>query len=451
MSDSTVAGLCRLRVRGPSSSFELAVPADVPLADLLPALVDHAGPGDGEAVEHGGWVLQRLGGAPLDPEATPGGLGLRDGEAVYLRPAHDTLPQVHFDDLVDGVATALRDRSDSWRPQWTYRSLLAGVVLALGLGVLLLDSSVPQPLRVVVAGVVAVLLLMGAAAASRAVGDGAAGTALGAMALPYLVSAGWHLVDGGEPGARVLAGCAAGAGGAVLALAAVGASAPLFLAAALVAGFGAVGAGALLLGQPPVGAAAAVAVGAVLLGPFAPGLAFRLSGLRLPLLPGDADELQTEIEPYPSGLVLDRAAVADHLLTGMHLACGLVCSAALVVPAATPGWRPAALVAAISVLLLVHSRGMGGVWHRLAALVPGTWGAALLALRWGSDGALLALAALLLVAAALAVAAWTAPGRRLLPYWGRAAEVVQLVAAVAVVPLLLLVLGVFDALRALNG
>ncbi|MEV8387176.1 EsaB/YukD family protein, partial [Streptomyces chartreusis] len=38
MTDSAVAELCRLTVRAPSVSVDLAVPADVPVADLLPTL-----------------------------------------------------------------------------------------------------------------------------------------------------------------------------------------------------------------------------------------------------------------------------------------------------------------------------------------------------------------------------------------------------------------------------
>ncbi len=48
--------LCRLTLCGPSRSAELAVPAHVPLIDLLPALVGHLGDGLADAgLEHGGW------------------------------------------------------------------------------------------------------------------------------------------------------------------------------------------------------------------------------------------------------------------------------------------------------------------------------------------------------------------------------------------------------------
>lgn len=81
MTNSAVAGLCRLRFHTPQAAFELAVPADVPLADLLPAVLSYAG---GELAEqgldHGGWVLQRLGDEPLDEEQSADALELRDGD-----------------------------------------------------------------------------------------------------------------------------------------------------------------------------------------------------------------------------------------------------------------------------------------------------------------------------------------------------------------------------------
>ena len=53
--------------------------------------------------------------------------------------------------------------------------------------------------------------------------------------------------------------------------------------------------------------------------------------------------------------------------------------------------------------------------------------------------------------AVLAIASWTVPGRRMLPYWGRAAELLHSGLAVAVLPLTLWTLGVFGALRAISG
>lgn len=204
MSGGAVAGLCRLRFRGPLKVVELSVPSDVPLGDLLPTVVGFSGK-DGEdlaeeAVEAGGWVLQRLGAEPLDEELSAEALGLKDGEELQLRHRRDTMPLVHFDDLVDGIATGLRERGDSWRPALTHHLALAVALLALAGGIALLALPGPDQPRITAAAVTGVLLLLCAGSASRAVGDAGAGTALGAAAVPYLALAGALLPDGsGDP------------------------------------------------------------------------------------------------------------------------------------------------------------------------------------------------------------------------------------------------------------
>src|SRR5262249_34418381 len=135
---TATVNLCRLTVRAPESSFELAVPVDVQIMDLLPTIVGYAGSRAGAdlneaGLAHSGWALQRLGEDPLDEESTPDALGLHDGDAVYLRPRQEAIPPVHFDDLVDSVATTLRERPDSWRPELSRRLLTAALLLLLGI------------------------------------------------------------------------------------------------------------------------------------------------------------------------------------------------------------------------------------------------------------------------------------------------------------------------------
>ncbi|MFE6872803.1 EsaB/YukD family protein, partial [Kitasatospora sp. NPDC057692] len=174
-------GLCRLRFRAPDAAFELAVPGDIVLADLLPTVLGYAGPGVEESgVEHDGWVLQRAGGPPLDEELSLEALGVRDGEELHLRPRRDTLPEVHFDDLVDGVRSGMAARGDSWRPAVTHHLALILALVALATGLFLLALPGDGDLRWACAAGAAVLLLGGAAAAGRAVGDAPAGTALAA-------------------------------------------------------------------------------------------------------------------------------------------------------------------------------------------------------------------------------------------------------------------------------
>ncbi|MET8882265.1 type VII secretion integral membrane protein EccD [Streptomyces rubiginosohelvolus] len=466
MTDTQVAELCRLTVRAPAKSIDLAVPADVPVADLLPAVLGYAGDNLEEAgIDHGGWVLQRLGGEPLDEELTLDSYGLRDGDTLYLRPRAEALPEVHLDDLVDGIATTMRDHPFGWTPKVSRWVLLGIVVAILAGGVLVIawpgGSSLSRSVFATAAGL---LLLAGAGAASRAVGDAGAGAALGFTVGPYLALAGW-LLPGGELGgphayetlgARLLAASAAMAGGAVLALAVVAAFAALFLSVAVVSLFAAIAAVLLLTTDlAPVHAAGILAVLAVILGAFVPSLAFRMSGMRMPPLPTNAQQLQEGIEPHAASAVSARAILADGWMTSLYGAVGLVGAACVAVLARERELAEIIMTVALCLLLVLHARGLGNIWQRMSLVVPGVFGLLLLVLvaaPAASPGSRLVTAAgLLAAAAAVAIAAWTVPGRRLVPYWGRAGEVLHSALAIAVLPLALWVLGVYGALRAING
>ncbi|WP_299531687.1 type VII secretion integral membrane protein EccD [uncultured Streptomyces sp.] len=464
MSDNQVAGLCRLTVNAPARTIDLAVPSDGPVADLLPAILDYAGEELRETgIEHGGWVLQRLGGEPLDEERTLASFDVRDGETLYLRPRTRALPEVRLDDLVDGIATTMSGRPYGWSPQAGRRTLLglAVAVLVTALLALALPGGSLSG-RAAAAAAVGLLLLAGAGAASRAVGDAGAGAALGALVGPYLALAGW-LLTAGEPagpygqdawGPGLLAASAAWTGGSVLALAAVAAFAALYLFLAVLSVFGALAALLVLAaGVTPAGAAAVVALAAVVLGAFVPSLSFRMSGMRMPPLPTNASQLQEGIEPHSTSAVAARAVVADGWMTALYGAVGLVCGGALTVLVLHDDWPETLMVLALVLLLVLHARGLGHVGQRLSLTAPAAWGGLLLAFaavrETSPEARLPGVAGLLGAAAVLSVLSWSVPGRRLVPYWGRAGEILHSAAAISLLPLALWVLGVYGALRAL--
>jgi type VII secretion integral membrane protein EccD len=466
MTDSAVAELCRLTVRAPSVSVDLAVPADVPVADLLPTLLRYVGEEAEEAgLDHAGWVLQRLGDAPLDEETTLARAGLADGDVLYLRPHTEALPEARLDDLVDGIADTAGRRLHTWHPG-AARGLLVGSVVATVVTALLLVfwPGVPASSRAACSAVAGVLLLAGAGSASRAVGDRLSATALGLLVAPCLALAGWVLPGGDLTGpdaarvvgARLLAAGAAGAGGAVLALAATAVGAPALLATAVVAVATAI-AGALM-GYTGLDVPAAVALVATVValaaGAVAP-FAFKLAGMRMPALPSSASQLQEGIEPYAGSEVAERTELAGRWVTALFAATGTVAAAALVVLAERPDLPAVMTSLVLSLLLLLHSRGLVHIGQRLTLAVPGIWGLLLLVRAWAvhsdTDGRPVVFAVLLAAAAGLVIAAWTVPGRRVLPYWGRAAELAHTGFAVALLPLSLWLAGLFGWLRGLFG
>jgi type VII secretion integral membrane protein EccD len=192
-----------------------------------------------------------------------------------------------------------------------------------------------------------------------------------------------------------------------------------------------------------------------------PLLAFRLSGLRLAPLPTEPEHLQQEIEPEPAERLLRRTASADRYMTGLYAGLGTATAVGLALVglatvAGQRGWLPVALVVAVSLARVLSARPMTSLWHRLAASVPALLGLAVVVLavsdRLDSPVRYAVLVGLLAVAAPVLVAAGrTLPGRRMMPYWGQFADITQMVATVAMFPLLLGVLDVFGAVRALGG
>lgn len=468
MTDSAVAESCRLTVRAPSVSVDLAVPADVPVADLLPTLLRYVGEEAEEAgLDHAGWVLQRLGDAPLDEETTLAGAGLADGAVLYLRPHTEALPEARLDDLVDGIADTASRRLHTWHPG-AARGLLVGTAVATVAAALVLvfrpGVAASGSSRAACAALAGLLLLAGAGSASRAVGDRLSATALGLLVAPCLALAGWVLPGGDLTGpdavkvvgARLLAAGTAGAGGAVIALAATAVGAPALLATAVVSVAAAI-AGALMgyTGLDMPAAVALVAAVVVLAAGAVAPFAFKLAGMRLPALPSSAGQLQEGIDPYSGDEVAERTELAGRWVTALFAATGTVTAGALVVLAEHPDLPEVLTALTLSLLLLLHCRGLVHIGQRLTLAVPGVWGLLLLARAWAvdsdSDGRVVVFAVLLAAAAGLVIASWIVPGRRVLPYWGRAAELAHTGFAVALLPLSLWVVGLFGWLRGLFG
>jgi len=450
--------LCRVVLVTPNGPVEMALPAGVPIADLLPTVVHHANGGRPNAGDD--WVLQRFGEVPLDEVRTPAQLKIRDGETLHLRPRVNTLPAVHFDDLIDGVATGMRHRKDRWRDWMTRRALLAVAGLALLIGMAVLMLAGPVAARAAAAGGTALALVIGGTVASRAFGEPSAGVLLGAAAVPYAGLAGLLGVTAPLPpplAAANMFAAAAGAGlAALLAGAAVGAARPAFGAVVLTGA--AASAGGLLAttgGLASWQAGAVVAAATITASTLIPTVSFWLAKLRLPALPTGPEDLSADVEPYAVGQLLDRAAAADRYMTAMFAAAGAVVAAGLALLAPAGGPVEVALTLAICGVLLLRTRAMTSAYQRLATLGPALLGLGLLVLHFAASPALLVRMYWLVItlgAAGVAAAfAGVLPGRRLLPYWGRIGDITEYVVAIAILPLTLGLLGVFGWARALAG
>jgi hypothetical protein len=102
--------------------------------------------------------------------------------------------------------------------------------------------------------------------------------------------------------------------------------------------------------------------------------------------------------------------------------------------------------------LLLRSRVFRGRAQRLWLQVPGYGGLALLAVAAGQGKAILITLAPLAAGAAILIGAGTwLPAHRPSPFWGRAAELTDMLLVTSLVPLALGVAGVFGRIRGLSG
>jgi len=459
------AVMSRLVVRGPDRQVELAVPADVEVADLLPALLDHLGPELADSgLAHGGWILQRLGEAPLDMDGSVGSLGLRDGETVYLRPFADQIPPVHFDDVIDGVAVSVADRSGLWRPEYvTHGAVAAGGAVAAA-ALYAIAAAGPPALRSLTAAALALLGLTGVLAFGRGLGQRAFGVLCAVIGVAAATLAGLIVPQIGSPdtglildGPNVLCGSTAALVSSIIVCLLLPSLRPMFVAVAVVSTCGLVaGASCTLAYLSGAQAAAVIAVLTTLASISVPLVAARLAKIRMAPLPTKPEHLQEDLDPEPSEQLLVKGAAADRFMTAQYAGTGIATCVALALVAATPGWPSMLLATMVSAVRLLMARTMSSAWHRSAAAVPALVGLATLIAVAMSHAtvqvrlplALVAVPACLIQFAALAR---TLSRTRLSPHWGRIGDVTQTVATVALVPVLLAVLDVYSAVRELGG
>ncbi|MFI9275910.1 type VII secretion integral membrane protein EccD [Kitasatospora sp. NPDC052896] len=486
MVQPTAAGFCRLTVTGAGRRVDLALPEDVPLADLYPEVWRLCGEpaAEGEPV---GRRLVRRDGSALDPSRSLAAQRVLDGELLLLRPCGHPPPAPIYDDVTEAVAAAVRCDPRHWHDgRLLFFGLTSGVLL-LTLAALLLWSVDPvrhltRGLPGTTAAVLAVLLVALAGARSRVYDDRPSAVALGLGALPHALVAGTALLPpdaGAGPGrSQLLAGCTALLITSVLLVVLLPLGDAPFVAAALLAATGVAAAfGTILTGAAPSAAAAVAGVAAVGLIGFLPGLAARFARLpiafRDPLDGGDGgsdsgdgggDEGGGGGGPdRPGGPQQpDAERIAALARRGHELLLGLVggCAAVLVVAAGVLGGTDSAfarlLAPALGLAALLRARLFRLTGQVVALLVAGLGTFCLLTLGLATHPpagarALGPVLALTLLAAVLLTVGVLVPRGGLTPRWGRLLELVDAAVLLSLVPLCLGVLDLYARARAMGG
>ncbi|AEV88974.1 secretion protein snm4 [Actinoplanes sp. SE50] len=472
-------GLARVTISTPRRRVDVALPERVPLAELLPEVLRHAGEDLADTGErHGGWVLRRVDGATLEVGRGLHAQGVRDGEVLHLSPALDDWPELEYDDVVEAVAEGARRRGGVWTASTTRAAALGAAGIALSAGLLTLLAGPVRgggPARggggAGWTGLgLAVVLLLAATVASRAYRMRPAAVVLGGFAMAYAFIGAAALVVGAHPagplpalrwlaGPELLAGSIATLATAALCVAGAATGSRVFPAGVTAGVLGALAALTGLATDPAAGAAVLLAVllcGVSLL----PGLAIHLG--RMPVPPDTLPD-----ESAGEGFALDairrrpdREAVfaavrrTDELLAGLLLGHAVLVAGAAAVLAATGGPAARLLLAVTAAVLLLRSRLFRARRLRLPLIAGGL--AALAALgadllgRVGSDVLPVAAAACVLLALAVVPAGTIWSQRPAGPLSARVAHLFELLVTAAVIPVACAVAGLYTAVSGIS-
>ncbi|MCB0906831.1 MAG: type VII secretion integral membrane protein EccD [Nocardioidaceae bacterium] len=448
-----VPSLVRITVASATRRVDLVLPGAVPVAELLPELARGVGLLDAATV-YAGYHLTTQDGRELVGDAGLIMQGVEDGALLTVTSGVDDAPPRIYDDVVEAMTDVVERELRPWQPASGRRTALtaAALLLALGAAALLLQGGV---LAGVTSALVALSLVVGAIVLSRAQHERDAAVAVAWMGAGYAAVAGLLLGAGdGRPGSVDqwfgLPAAVAGAGmlaAGLLALVGLGDGRTLAIPPVVV---GAVLASAGLVMRAaafdPAVVLTTTLVLVVIAGSVFPWLALGMAGTAVPQLYSTADVTADPTEVDPVRVALD-ARLAHDILVAVSATVGLLL--VLVAPLAVSLGLPGTLLAAVACLVvMLRTRQYRTGAEVLVGLVSGIAGLVVIAvaLVWlhpdwrPTTAVVLAFAGAALLALTLVPS--TPSVRR-----GRAGDIAESVALLALLPLLVVATGIFTALR----
>lgn len=450
----------RVTVVAPRTRIDVALPADVAVADLLPMLLDMARETtpDGGA-RHGGWALAKLGDAPLDPSRTLASLGVVDGDLLQLRRRNENPPPPLYDDVVDAIADA---DPDSFRP-WTKETArrIGHIAGALALITAAFTVFMSGPLyggsglaATLAAGVGMVACIAVGATLAKGYQAEATGVVVAAAGgLPFAFVAGFC----GVPGLTLRANLLLGSGLVVIVAAVsimiMGTGITTFIAAATAGVIGVLAfTAATLIAHPAPGIAAGTAAISLAAISFLPRATIGLAKLPLPHVPGTAEELK-EDDPFPDYTAIERkTSVAHNYMTGLLIGCGSATAIAAMITATAPNMFGIITAVVATLVLLLRARSYANGAQAVALLTTGMVSSAGILIAWlftqSPTGRLIwVFGVLVLVAACSLVVGVVFPNHRFSPPLRRSVEIFEAICVATVLPLALAVMELYSALR----
>jgi type VII secretion integral membrane protein EccD len=466
VTSSVGSGLARVTIASPTRRVDVALPDQLPAAELLPSLLRHAGEDLADmGQEHGGWVLRRTDGAAIDPTQSLAAQGVRDGEILHLSHRYDEWPEMDYDDVVDAIATEARRQVRTWSGAATRRTAVVVTAVASAIAFILILSTGPlfhsgptwtKP--AVAALVVAGFFTLAAVALSRALADAGTGAAVGTIALFFGFTGGLIAFNGhhsllGVQSQQLVAASAVLIAVSVLCYAGVADRTQFFVGGVHAGIFGVIGALIGLSDLSTSDVAGILLAVVVAFTPLLPLLSIRLGKLPVPALPSSTDDLLADQPKVPQPRVYATVRRSDELLTGMLIGNAVVAVIAQLILVLNGRQTALILVGLAATSMLLQGRLFPTLRHRTPLLTAGVAGATMLiarALTRSDDFRLVAMVPALVVLAGLVLAAGRhyqhrQPG----PYLGRIADILDVLIIIAVVPVTCLLVGLIGYMRGL--
>jgi type VII secretion integral membrane protein EccD len=442
-----VSGLVRVTVTAGERRTDLALPATVSVADLLPELARSLGILDPLTV-HAGFHLHTVDGQQLSGSTGLAFQNVRDGAVLTLTSGIDDEPPRVYDDVVEAMADVVERELQPWEATAARRTALAAAGVLLCLGALATGLQRPSVVAGALAGVVAIILTASALVLARLEKEHEVALLLAWGGIAYGAVCGLTVVDGTE----LLAEPLAAAGGVALTLGLISFAGlverrSLMLPAVIVGAVAAASSG-IVAGtdfRPAAVYTVALTVSVLIVG-ILPIIALAASGNRSPEPQNPAD-LPVEPVAVEERDVRHGASLGHDVLLASTITVGLL--AILIAPLAVTLGVTGALTAAFACLVLLlrtrqHRAGsevFAGLGTGLVGLMSVAVSILVLQPDWRPS-----LAVILAATAAITLIVTLVPSTPSVTR-GRTAEIVEVIALVAMLPLVITAIGLVSTVR----
>lgn len=461
--------LCRITVHADAVHVDLALPATVPVAALIPPIVDLVAdrnisfPKPLVDSAGGQYRLCHLGACALDPSTTLSQNDIRDGSELVLTRSEPEPPEMRFDDVAEAVLTTL----ETAIPRRTRRAAQLTAAISTGWlasvgGLLLVQSAFTAPdtrhLGVAACLTAAVLGIVATAKAHRIYPDTATGLTPGLLAAGFAAATGLVAVPGGPGAPNILLAAMAAAVASVLVIRLTGCRTTILTAVACFSVIAAVTALTGLITGAPLRALGAIsAVIALALLEAAARMSILSSGLSPRL--SSASDADFAATPVTLNRVSTQAIRADGWLTSLvaafstAAAVGAVSTVAAGYAGAGQRFGSIVLATLTGLSLLLRARSEAHQTRTMVLIVNGiaTLSAPLAIPAIAAPGSGSWTGAMIVTAAMLAFGlGLRTPAIACSPVLRRSAEVAEYLTLIVAAPLACWIAGLYDIVRGLT-